>query len=818
MNKQLAGSAHRRIVRVKPLVAALSVALCVGMAMAAHAEFESASSTNGPSVHNVKEKAQALPTETVGSALYTIVLKGEPLASYEGTVAGYAKASRVQAGKKAGRLDVHSASAKAYVNYLSNRQTNLTLQLSQQLGRTLEPVQMLQHALNAVIVELDEYEAEIVRQRSDIEFVEREQVLELLTDRGPSFIGAPTIWDGTSTGGLPSMGEGMVVAILDTGINWQSPAFAATGPLDGYMHVNPLGAGTYIGQCGPTPPNADLGRCNEKLIGMFDFTSTSTTRSANDLGGHGSHTASTVAGNTWDAPFGGGVFRISGVAPHANVIAYRVCTTGCSSSASTQSINSAIATGVVDALNYSISGGTAPWTDTVSVAFRNAVNAGIFVAASAGNDGPTAGSVNHVEPWVETVAASTKNNVVGFQFNLTGPGTPPADTQNLPLRPAAPPLPTASIIDAPIVQSPNFANGSTDGCSAYPAGTFTGLPGAPADRIFADGFEEVARVGAIAVLNLDQSASSCGSGARRTAALNAGAIGVIFVDPAFINLGAADTSWSMLRADWDKAWTQIQTNPAQATASLLLPTRSFDQRGDVVAGFSSRGPRATSNQFVIKPDITAPGVDILAAYTAETGGATSTAMENGTSMSGPHIAGAATLVRAVRPAWTPTQVRSAINLTAKNDGLIRADNLAINPWDLGSGRVDLTQATRSGLLLDETNANFLASNPASGGTLSTLNLASMALGACATTCTFTRTVSNALATATTYDLSITGLPTGAASVSPATFTIAPGATQAITVTVTGTLLTTGAWNFGKLRLDATDSTLPRLQMPIGVRP
>lgn len=773
---------------------------------------------------NVKEKARPSQPATSDRIRYTIQLRGEALAGYEGGVAGFAKPPRVTQGRSAGLLDVHSAAAVAYVDYLAQRQTALVSAIESRLGRSVDVVDKLQYALNAVIVELTDSEAQQIANLPDVVGIEREQELELLTDRGPAFIGAPGIWDGTASDGIATKGEGMVVAILDTGINWQSPAFAATGPIDGYIHVNPNGAGTYVGLCGTTPPNADLGRCNEKLIGMFDFTSTSASRSATDLDGHGSHTASTVAGNAWNAPFGGGTFLISGVAPHANVVAYRVCTSGCSSSASASSVNSAISLGYVKALNYSISGGTSPWSDTVSTAFRNAVNAGIFVAASAGNDGPTLGTVNHVEPWVETVAASTKDNVVAFRFNLTGPGVPPANTQGLPLRPAAPPFPTGDIVDAPIVQSPGFANGNSDGCTAYPADTFKVLPmlpGAAADTIYGDSFDiERSKVGAVAVLNLDQNNSGCASGARRTAALTAGAIGVIFVDPFFINLGAADTSWSMLRSDWDKAWAHIQANPAMGRASLLFPASSFPQRGNVLIDFSSRGPRVThsgSSQWIIKPDITAPGVDILAAYMAGAGGATATAIENGTSMSSPHMAGAGALMRAVRPTWTVTQIRSALNLTARLTDLITGTTaVPVTPQDSGSGHVDLTVATRTGLLLDETNANFSATP--TGSSLSNLNLAQLARFNCTASCTFTRTFTNALTVSQDYTLSITGLPAGAVVVSPTSFTIPPGGTQTITVTGTSALLTAAVWNYGVLWLDPTDTTRPRLHLPIALRP
>ncbi len=751
----------RQQVRGRPMVRAIRGALCLGLVL------------------HVATAATADPAPA--RERYTIVFKGEPLAVHPG-------AQRIASGRKAGRLDVHSAASRAYVENLAQRQDAFVAGLSASFGRPLAPLATMQHALNAVVVELDEHEAASVAQRPEVDFVEREHELELLTDRGPSFIGAPWIWDGTASNGIASQGEGTVAAVLDTGINWQSPAFAAVGPIDGYVHVNPNGSGNYLGLCGPTPPNADLGRCNDKLIGMYDFTSTSSTRSATDLDGHGSHTASTVAGNHWDAPFGGGTFRISGVAPHANVVAFRVCTTGCSSSASSQAVNRAVADGVVDVVNYSISGGTSPWGDSVSIAFRNAVGAGLFIAASAGNDGPVAGSVNHLEPWVQTVAASTKDNVVAFRFDVTAPGTPPADARNLPLRPAAPPLPTTSLVDVPVVPSPTFADGSNDGCSAYAADTFTVSGGGGP------------RIGAVAVLSLDQNASNCGSGARRTNALAAGAIGVIFVDRDFINLGASGTSWSMLRADWNKAWAAMQADPDGARASLLLPASSFPQRGDVVSDYSSRGPRATSSQFLVKPNITAPGTDILAAYMAGAGGATATAMENGTSMSSPHIAGSAALLRAVRPDWTPTEMRSAINMTSRLDGLIRADGSPVDVWDLGSGRVDLTRAALSGLVLDETTANFTAANPASGGVLANLNLAEFTSANCAATCTFTRTVRSTSTAEQAYVLGASGAFAQAVTVSPANFTIQGGGTQVIEVTIDGTQLASG-WNFGQLLLE-----------------
>jgi hypothetical protein len=160
-------------------------------------------------------------------------------------------------------------------------------------------------------------------------------------------------------------------------------------------------------------------------------------------------------------------------------------------------------------------------------------------------------------------------------------------------------------------------------------------------------------------------------------------------------------------------------------------------------------------------------------------------------------------------------VRSAINMTSKIAGLVNADGSDADPFDLGSGRVDLTKAALSGLVLDETDANFLAANPSAGGDLSTLNLASMASNDCATTCTFTRTLKSTLVSDQTYTLADTGLADGI-DISPASFTIGAGATQVITVTVNGAALPTG-WSFGEISLTPDSVTSPVLRMPIAIQ-
>ncbi|MGQ0801774.1 MAG: S8 family serine peptidase [Pseudomarimonas sp.] len=802
--------------RMAPLSASLAVTFFSGLAV-------SPAASTHPTLDMVRAAEPAvspntlLPMTVGDSAYYTVVLREDPVASYRGGLPGLPMPARRTPGATSGKLDMQSPATRAYATYLENRQFAFLSDINSKFGRQVDVMARMQHALNAVIVGLTSDEAAALALRDDVLIVEREQEQHLHTDVGPTFIGAPSIWNGLIASGAATRGEGIVVGIIDSGINWESPSFAAVGPVNGYTHVNPNGSGTFLGNC--APGGVDAGRCNNKLIGIYNFAAAATT--GTDTDGHGSHTASTVAGNLRNGVFGGGNFQISGVAPHANVISYLACPTSCPTTATTQSVNQAVIDGV-DVINFSISGGTSPWTDTTSVAFRNANAAGVFIAASAGNTRAETpdpqGNVNHLEPWVETVAASSHNRLIAVSFDLTGQVNPPANTQDRPIKPGAAPLPTANLVNVPLIKSPGFSNGSTDGCTAYPSNTFTRLVGAPGS-IFNDGFEidpVGTRVGAVAVLNLDGTASNCGSGVRRAAALAAGAVGVIFVDVIYLNLGASGTSWSMLRSDWNNV--EAAANPATATVSIDVASTAFPAQGDVVAGFSLRGPRLIGGQGLVKPDITGPGVDILAVGAAANVGANGIYLNSGTSMSGPHLAGSAALIRALQPTWTPPEVKSALNLSSNNFGSVNQDGTPVRPWDYGSGRVNLEATANVGLVMDETPANFLAANPATGGDISTLNLASMAKFNAIGATTFTRTFRRVRTGTQTYNLTDAGYPVGAVQISPASFTLAQNATQVVTVTVQPGLLTPNQWTLGEVLLAPAGGNEPNLHLPMVVFP
>lgn len=247
---------------------------------------------------------------------------------------------------------------------------------------------------------------------------------------------------------------------------------------------------------------------------------------------------------------------------------------------------------------------------------------------------------------------------------------------------------------------------------------------------------------------------------------------------------------------------------------LSVAASSHHSAPDTLAGFSLRGPTPAPLADLTKPDITGPGVTVYAANASVAGYGNS----SGTSMSSPHLAGAATLIRKVHPTWTPVQVKSAIMMTGKRAGTGASGNWT---WDeVGSGRIDLAKAVNAGLLMDETTANFLAANPV-GGSMSArdLNLPAVRDMACTPSCTWTRTVTSALATPATWNVAVEN-PTGfVLEATPAQFVIDPGQSQVITITATPQLNEPGTTlRFGAVTLTrAPVGPDPVLHISVSVR-
>ncbi len=620
-------------------------------------------------------------------------------------------------------LDSTSRAANEYKAYLGSKQQAYESAIGARIGRPVDATHKYIAAYNGVAMLLTAEEANRIAALPGVIEVRRAGVEYLHTYRGPSFIGAHTVWNGTNVPpglGGGNRGQGVVIGVLDSGVNTDHPSFA-NDPSCGFTAGNPklLSArdcGSALGSVcnGPTPEDDEAGGS-----------------------GHGSHTASTAGGNTLTSaavpppPIPGGFSNISGVAPCAQVRTYKVCVPGGCPGADIQAgMQNAILDGV-DVINFSISGGNDPWNDNDRVKL-DAVNAGIFVAASAGNTRATipnpVGNVAHLGPWVTTVANSTHDgNVSGFGGISANGAPPPANTQNLVLTPGSGSNPGVANATLPIRHNAANVNGCT-ATGGFPAGFFTGAAAVISRGActFEEKINNAAAAGATVAFIYNNAAGALN--------MSAGSAGL----PAY----------GLLQVDGQALVDYIAANGATPTTVNFTPAAA---QGDVINGSSLRGPSAVVT--LTKPDITGPGTSILAA-TGDFSSSVNYGRLSGTSMSSPHIAGAAALIRSVQTAWSPSEVRSAMMLTASRAGFLEDGT---TPWTadtVGSGRIDMTKAIRAGLLMDETFVNYLAANPANGGNPATLNLPSMRNVACAASCNWTRTMKNALVVPTTWNVTV----------------------------------------------------------------
>ncbi len=714
------------------------------------------------------------------TGIYIVRLQDASLAAYQGGIAGLSATSPEITGAR--RLDPSNAASQAYLDYLGGKQGELLGNMADAFDRPIEAVYQYKNVLNAVAVRLEHAEALQAFNLPGVLTVFPDVIRQMDTDVGPLLIGAPSIWAGDTLEGTGSKGEGIVIGVIDSGINHAHPSFAETAK-DGYTYTNPYGDGNYAGVCATDPLYADF--CNDKLIGAYDFTSSG---GPEDEDGHGSHTASTAGGNFVDVVFddgAGGTFtvEIRGVAPHANLVAYRVCDDagGCWSSATIAAVDHAIDDDI-NVINYSISGSDDPWNDAVDLAFLDAYTAGIFVSASAGNAGPAASTVAKTGPWNAAVAASTHSRIMAHLIDATAAGGELLDMGAL----EGDGTPLAADLTAPIIFGGDVDSANVEGCNAWPAGSFTGAIGLVSRGTCA--FE-------IKINNL----------------MDAGAVAALIYNnrsgpPIYMAVGTATGLYAFMigQADGLALVDLISGDPtAEATIPVAMNLAINDDYADIVADFSSRGP---SQWELLKPDYTAPGVNILAAVAASGDDPVQYGFYQGTSMAAPHGAGSAALLMAIHPDWSPAAIKSAIATTANQDMLEEdtTDTVSIistaEPFDMGSGRIDLGAAAFAGFMLDETSANYIAANPYLGGEPNALNQPSMAEYTCIGTCSWTRTIQSTMDEAQDWAISFDEPAEMSLTATPMTFTLAAGGTQTIEITADMSGATPGSYYFGNVIL------------------
>jgi len=557
--------------------------------------------------------------------------------------------------------------------------------------------------------------------------------------------------------------------------------------------------------------NFDSQDCNDKLIGARYYTAgfgkqdidKSDYLSPRDGDGHGSHTASTAAGNRVSGVSveGRDFGTVSGMAPGARIAAYKVCWTGqapvadgCSGTDIVSAVDDAVADGV-DVINMSI-GGTSESSvlGAEEQAFRRASNIGIFVANSAGNSGPGASTFDHAEPWVTTVAASTfRISEAALQLGNGARYVGASITR---------PLTTQT----PIVmaQAAKLASAADDS----------------ARRCFAGTLDPAKVTGKIVM---------CDRGvndrvAKGVEAARAGAVAMVLANNGQSGLAADMHVLPAIHVE-EAVRTQVVayiTATASPTAAIvpLNPGESSTQVPEV-ADFSSRGPSVTTEGDILKPDLAAPGVDVLAAVAPPFHFGRSYDFVSGTSMASPHIAGIGALLKAAHPTWSPAAIKSALMTTGRDHATSH------DPFAQGAGFIRPNLATDPGVVFDAAPNDYRSFLVAMGVTFSApfdtlppidasdLNQASIASGAMAGRQTITRTVTNVSSSSETYDaaVSLAGID---AVVSPSHFTVAPGAKQSFTVTFTRTTATLGEWAKGNMTLTGSNGHVARV--PVAIRP
>jgi subtilisin family serine protease len=812
----------------------IGVAAAVFMTTVAHGQQLQSAPEVQPGLLQLDE-TQA-PARNAGRQMYIVKLEGDPAVIYDGGEPGFAATKP----RKGGRYNAKAGHVQHYTSHLKQKHDEKLASI----GASGRKVYSYTHTMNGFAAMLTSAEAEKLKGDKTVLNVFEDYAMELDTNNSPTFLGLTDEREGLHDR-LQLKGEDVIVGILDTGAIQEHPSFADTELINLPDFCENPKRGKQQAQCdalaakktevvyGPPPAHwngiCQAGEawsendCNNKLIGArwyvdgFIAGSGSVVEgeflSPRDSSGHGSHTASTAAGNPVTATLNGTpVTEISGMAPRARLAVYKVCwlapgatNFSCFFSDSAAATDAAVEDGV-DVLNFSV-GTAAAFNDPQDIAFLFAADAGVFVARSAGNSGPDFGSTPAGEPWVTTVGASTLSGT-GFALaaKVNSPASVAGDYTALEgaitgsladLGPITDDLVAADPIDACVPLTNDI--GGKIALIARGACTFTAK------------IENAVAAGAAAVLMYTDDRPKTVMGGTTTPATSS--IPGVMIDnaPGLAILAELDAG-----------------NAVNATLSAGIFTTE-ELEGNIMADFSSRGPYLTETDW-LKPDITAPGVRILAAYSPDQSDGSAGdvfAYLQGTSMSSPHIAGLGALVKQAHPNWSAAQIKSALMTTARQDVVKEDGSTAADPFDFGAGHVDPNGAVDPGLTFDAGFLDYLSATcetvtPLVGsGTCdflaslgfstdpADLNLPSIAIGELPGTQTVTRTVTAVRGykgphgfyadnDPRQYEAVIEAPPGFDVQVSPSTLYLRNGESASYEVTITSVDAPPGEWRFGSL--------------------
>jgi subtilisin family serine protease len=761
----------------------------------------------------------AAPAAKGAKDTYVVIMAADPAVAYEGGVEGMPATKP----GKGGKINPNSAHVKKYEKFLEKEH-----------DKTLEAVGLSPSAkiydytiaLNGFAVRLTEAQVDEMAKQPGVAMVLPDVVRYPTTDSAPDFLGL-TADGGPWVKGYD--GEGVVVGVLDTGIWPEHPSFADDGsyPLPPVtLEDLPDYPACDFGNAAHNPDDAPF-TCNNKLIGARHFMDiykaygpslhADEYDSARDDNGHGSHTTSTAAGNAGVEASIYGIPRgtISGIAPRAHVIMYKVCGGGgCYSSDSAAAVDQAVADGV-DVINHSIGGGASgPGAD--EIAFLFAADAGVSVATSAGNSGPGAASVGNpgTMPWMTTVGANTQSRF--FQGTaVLGDG---AEYYGASI--------TAGTDELQLVDAEDYGNELCD-----PAAPFTGD---------VSGKIVLCRRGATARAD------------KSRAVFEAGGAGMIMYNNSDVDNLATDSHWvPSVHIDQTpglaiKAYIASATDP---TAMIYGGVADEWPYAPSMTIFSSRGPNPVAPD-IIKPDITAPGTQILAGDSPTPArswdaylypGQLFQAIQ-GTSMSSPVVAGVFALLKQAHPDWSAAIAKSAIMTTAYQDVRDNDRMSMADPFDMGAGHLNpggewsKGSIDEPGLAYDAGFYDYLGflcdafPEVVSASTCAflesievptqayNLNYPSIGIGELPGSQTVQRTVTSVAKENgwRTYNVAVDPPPGYSVTVVPSTFRLKRGDTATYEVTITNVSAPVGEWRFGSLTWNEKNGEYS-VRSPIAVR-
>ncbi|PKI41107.1 hypothetical protein CRG98_038635 [Punica granatum] len=555
-------------------------------------------------------------------------------------------------------------------------------------------------AMEGFAARLSQLEVASLRRLPGVIAVRPDRKLQVHTTYSYKFLGL-----GTSASGAwarSGFGRGMIIGVLDTGVWPESPSFDDRG-----MPPVPR---KWKGVC-QEGQDFNSSNCNRKLIGARFFTKGHRVASApspdnpnavleyvspRDSHGHGTHTSSTAGGVSvpMASVLGNGAGVARGMAPEAHIAVYKVCwLTGCYSSDILAAMDVAIRDGV-DVLSLSLGGFPIPlYDDSIAIGSFRAMEHGISVVCAAGNNGPIMSSVANEAPWIATVGAST--------------------------------------LDRRFPALVRLGNGKfLYGESMYP-GNRLANSGKKLELVYVAGGDKGSEFCFRGSLPRDKVRGKmvvCDRGVNGRAekgevVKEAGGAAMILANTE-INDEEDSVDVHVLPA------TQIGFREAIRLKAYINSTRRATARlvfGGTVIGksralsvalFSSRGPSLT-DPGILKPDVIAPGVNIIAAWPQNLGPSSlpedsrrvNFTVMSGTSMACPHVSGIVALIRSAHPKWSPAAVKSAIMTTAdvtdhSGKPIMDGDKPA-RIFAMGAGHVNPPRAINPGLIYDISSNDYI---------------------------------------------------------------------------------------------------------------